>query len=1067
MKKIYQICVILSLVLVAGACRRIKETEGAINRFTITAMLEGGNPTTKTTLAGPDVEGIYRPVWTAGDQIAIYADGIETSAKYTLSSGEGTCQAIFSGDVMGKKMVGLYPYSDQADEGVKDNILTLELPSVQSYSNNSFGESAFPMVAVGEPEGLIFKNLCAVLSLSMTGDEIVNEIVFTAADEKLCVSGKGQVRTDYGAEPELIMMESGSNRVMLKCGGIKLSQDPTFFYLVIPARTYYGGFTVEIRTMNGTMSKTTHADVAFQRSQLRNIPTFECVGSGEMEMESVPFNEIWYKTDYEGPLYISDQSGAFDQPIISNSYENGRGVLVFPGPVKRVGVTTPYTWLPLFYSATEVLLPDCVEAIGNGAFNEAKISSFRTPENLSAIGDLGFANCYNLERIYGKWASKDEKALILSDGTLAAYVATPLETEFQIPEGVTRICSGIFQRGQMVEYVTLPWTVKDVENNVFDTFENLREFRGESDVIYDCHTIISAGGELVAFAGKGVTDYAIPPGISVSYGLNGAKDLRTVTIPDYLRGSNNHCFDGCENLEFFYGSSSTVSEDHHCWIVNFSGEGLGLWYITPVCPSDYMPTGFESVVSIGYSSVLERLSFDDKVHTFNAYLDRLPNLRYLRLPSSLQTITDDFFYGNKSIDSVFVRSYAPPSFSETEWGHAGHEGMHIFVPEGTEDLYKSTSGWSNYSAYIEEYHYDDLDEPDYYISKDFSHDGEITVLQTATEGEGIDVILLGDAFSDRQIADGTYDAAMRKMMEALFSEEPYTTYRNLFNVRAITVVSYTEGYDHAGQSLGTWFGQGTLVGGNNNKCIEYARKVVPDEKIDNTLVIVAMNQDAYAGTCYMFDAREGDYGSGTAVAYFPISSDTATYLGLVRHEAGGHGFAKLGDEYAYEYLGAVPDSEKDHANAQAVFGWWKNIDFTSDPSKVKWAHFLNDSRYDNEGLGVFEGAFTYWTGVWRPTEESIMNHNVDGYNAPSREAIWYRLHKLAYGAEWQYNYEDFVAYDAKNRKKSATKSARPTNYVERPLEPTHPPVLVHKTWREAVQKDGRGPESPNRTIDFR
>ena len=37
------------------------------------------------------------------------------------------------------------------------------------------------------------------------------------------------------------------------------------------------------------------------------------------------------------------------------------------------------------------------------------------------------------------------------------------------------------------------------------------------------------------------------------------------------------------------------------------------------------------------------------------------------------------------------------------------------------------------------------------------------------------------------------------------------------------------------------------------------------------------------------------------------------------------------------------------------------------------------------------------------------------FNAPSREAIYYRIHKLAYGDSWVYNFEDFAAYDAINR----------------------------------------------------
>ena len=109
------------------------------------------------------------------------------------------------------------------------------------------------------------------------------------------------------------------------------------------------------------------------------------------------------------------------------------------------------------------------------------------------------------------------------------------------------------------------------------------------------------------------------------------------------------------------------------------------------------------------------------------------------------------------------------------------------------------------------------------------------------------------------------------------------------------------------------------------------------------------------------------------------------------------------------------------------------------------AHFLSDIRYTNEGLGVFEGGATYGKGVWRPTENSIMRYNTGVYNAPSREAIYKRINKLAYGADWQYDYELFVAWDAVNR--MSTKAAG--QGVRRRYEPLEKPVVTGKSWRDA------------------
>ena len=188
------------------------------------------------------------------------------------------------------------------------------------------------------------------------------------------------------------------------------------------------------------------------------------------------------------------------------------------------------------------------------------------------------------------------------------------------------------------------------------------------------------------------------------------------------------------------------------------------------------------------------------------------------------------------------------------------------------------------------------------------------------------------------------------------------------------------------------------------------------------------------------------------MAYFPIGTSDEGLAQLVHHEAGGHGFSKLDDEYYYESNGTITQDVKDNKNNLAVYGWWKNIDFTDDLSAVKWSKFISDERYQFDGLGAFEGACTYWKGAWRPTDNSIMRHNTGGYNAPSREAIWYRAHKLAYGDSWEYDYEEFVKYDAKNRKTSSSASVSSANSVSASMPPLHPPVVVYHRWDEAVQE---------------
>lgn len=346
-----------------------------------------------------------------------------------------------------------------------------------------------------------------------------------------------------------------------------------------------------------------------------------------------------------------------------------------------------------------------------------------------------------------------------------------------------------------------------------------------------------------------------------------------------------------------------------------------------------------------------------------------------------------------------------------------------------------------------------------YGSTDYSKDGQTKQLQKATEGSGIDVVLMGDGYSDRLIADGTYDKVMNTAMEAFFSEEPYKSHRHLFNVYSVTVVSKNESFaDGCTTALDSFYGEGTHVGGDDSAAINYALNAIEYSRLGNSTIIVMLNSPKYAGTCYMYypdgyntgNTLNNDHSQGLSVSYFPIGVDDVALTQVLTHESCGHGFAKLADEYSYQEYGKVPSSEVADAKEMQGFGWYHNVDFTSDTTKVLWSHFLADTRYKYDGLGLFEGGYTYWSGVWRPTDNSIMRHNTDGFNAPSRERIYYRIHKLAYGTSWQYNYEDFVTFDAVSRKTSAaTVSTEPL--ILRPVEHT-PPVVRPYSWREALRR---------------
>ncbi|MBQ6300445.1 MAG: leucine-rich repeat protein [Bacteroidales bacterium] len=1059
----------LALLLMSG-CRQTEPEQPAVAVHYLTATLEN-RPETKSQL-GLTEEGKYYAFWSKNDALAVFVDGVPNADKYVLTEGEGCVRGTFVGTVTGSRYVALYPYEDRVPGGLQGDVLHLMIPEEQQYAPDSFGEGAFPVLAVSEGDELSFKNLCAALKVSLTGSAAVRSIRFVAHDSTMVVSGPATVRTDYSEVPELVMAEGGSPRVTLQCTSVQLFEDePTVFFLVIPAGTYKGGFSVEIETFSGSFTRTVTSDVTFVRSQFRYIAPFRCEANGEIDPEDIPYNQIWYVTDNN--RIINPSQTDFGRNILSNTYADGKGVIVFDGPLTKLESSAN----DFGSRVTEIYLPNSVERIDGPVFALSSISSFRTPDNLESITQGAFTRCENLTRFYGKHTSPDETAIILSGKMVACCNRAE---DYSIPDGVVKLAESLFSSNSIIRHLTMPEGLREIADNSFSycynletvTFPesiekisryafyccgNLRHFDGKNAMLLSDRCLVSAGGNVLACAGDGIEDFVFPEGVrSIDFFmLYQGEDIRSVTFPSSLSSLNAEFSLDCENLEFFYTSGSSiykVSDDHHCMTRNGVLEA-----ITLVLPADYtLPDEVEALSDYVFvrNKTVERLTIPDKVTRMGYRQFRnATHLRTLILSANLTEIGFDAFEECPALDTIYLRC-PPPSYQERYDGaYFGHDGLVIYVPEGTGDLYRNVSPWSKYSAYIQEYHYDDLEpyHPDYYVSTDYSQDGVVTALQTASEGRGIDLVLMGDAYSDRQIADGTYASVMNKMMEAFFSEEPYKTYRNLFNVYAVNVVSSTEGYEHPGQALSGYFGDGTEVGGNDGRCMEYARAAISDDRMDNALIIVAMNSPRYAGTCWMYgSSSENDYGCGTSVAYFPVGETDEGLAQLVHHEAGGHGFAKLADEYAYQDMGAIPDDIKEGYRSVFVRGWWKNADFTDDPQTVKWAHFLADSRYQYDGLGLFEGAFTYWTGAWRPTENSIMRYNTGGFNAPSREAIWYRIHKLAYGDEWTYDYEDFVAYDAVNRKTSAAVSGE-TYSPQRWYGPTHPPVVVGKTWREVIE----------------
>lgn len=334
----------------------------------------------------------------------------------------------------------------------------------------------------------------------------------------------------------------------------------------------------------------------------------------------------------------------------------------------------------------------------------------------------------------------------------------------------------------------------------------------------------------------------------------------------------------------------------------------------------------------------------------------------------------------------------------------------------------------------------------FYTSSDYSKDGDVFTIQTATEGNGIDIVFIGEGFVDTDMADGgLYEKQMKAAADKLFELEPYKTFRNRFNLYGVKVVSPTAEFTTGAEKR---------LNEDDKVAFELASKYDPNLAEDaRMMVIVVYNASSSVGRSYC-----NMYSSGDFVTYVMSGIDNTLI-----HEACGHGIAKLADEYVeggYENVTLPEDEIKSLDTFFTLdWGWFANVDYNGTKSTVRWSRFLNDSRYANDGLGIYEGAYTYGKGAYRPTDNSMMRHNIGWFNAPSREAIYKAIMTLSEGESWTYNYEDFVSYDTKNlsttssTSRSAVKPLTQKEILEF-RESHRKPVLRKGSWRDAVRKQG-------------
>lgn len=351
--------------------------------------------------------------------------------------------------------------------------------------------------------------------------------------------------------------------------------------------------------------------------------------------------------------------------------------------------------------------------------------------------------------------------------------------------------------------------------------------------------------------------------------------------------------------------------------------------------------------------------------SFNYLIDQTNN-------GSYRFLLIDFTPDRKTSDSVIYSRGFSPLFAEwqttDEAAHKHRSFYHaLFFPRPLTDVLVCIQKRDVNNTWLNVFS-DTLRVNDQYIVDEaYPKYNADTLLYNGNTAGNIDLIFLSEGYTMDQMEKYINDS--KRMLDTLFSKNPFSEYKHKFNVYALKVSSYEQGTDLPGENIyrNTAF-QSSFYTFNSPRYLTISNlKPVYDAL------------DAYAWDHFFVLVNSDIYGGGGCYNSQNICSvDNVASAFVFCHEF-GHGFAGLADEYynsSVEYI--------DYYN-YSVEPYEPNITTLVD-FENKWAYMVHDTvmvptprlaAYESV-VGVFEGGGYSAKGIFSPAISCWMKESCAG-----------------------------------------------------------------------------------------
>lgn len=739
--------------------------------------------------------------------------------------------------------------------------------------------------------------------------------------------------------------------------------------------------------------------------------------------------------------YCKNSSDFLDHEIPTQAFSSKSSLVnfVFPEKVTKIGNSA-------FYNTTfsgALIIPDDVTEIGEYAFYATNISSLQLPVNLKRIGHFAFHECRSLAGMLTLPESLESIGnyafayCYMLGGTLTipsqlteiphnCFSGCAFTGDLVIPNNIKRIGSSAFYGCHFNGRLTLNDNLTKIEQGAFEFTSFQGElfipkgvqsietyaFRGPdfSKVVFEEESELVKIGESAFCGNYRLSEPIILPEGLLSIGtsaFSGCSTLPSVVIPSTVTTIGIGAFGQC-----YYLTKLQCDATIPPVVGSGAFDGVGKENLTLEVPEQSVALYQTAAGWSDFNRISAYFDFSiarKHIRTLNAaysksYLLRVPSGEAWQVESKPEwvTVTPASGVGRTEVTvSVSEMPRTSDTFTFEVMGTNGNWKSETHTGRSGEIVFLLESKDRRVTMDVQQYDHD-------------YSDGEVMTNQTATVGGGVNIVFMGDCFDARDIATGSYLNGINEAIGYYFAIEPYKSYKEYFNIYTVFGMSDDSGMGTVNTVKDAKFGSQYSLEGiapDTEATYEYAMKAatVDEGNLNRTLVVMVENTEDYGGICYM-------WGDGSAIAVCPMSRDAYPYdfRGIVQHEAGGHGFAKLADEYIYTngfvQSCTCPNPHLDPFNEGKALGWYRNLSTNADYHTVEWAHLFAHPDYTNI-VDMYEGGYFHSRGIYRSEANSCMNNNVPYYSAIQRQEMVERIKRYA-GEE--FSIEDFYANDVRD-----------------------------------------------------